>query len=164
VPFVVLTTPEARRDIAGLRGKPAARFVQRVRELRAQGCKAGGYRLTGYNHPWICCVHLYAGWRLLARFGDDDQIHILTVGEHQRGHREDVYRKLIELTGMTVPDTDAERTKPPCCGKPSEFVPHAGDVDEFIQTAKTVFDDRIDLEPFLSGDKEVEERIKRAHQ
>lgn len=156
----MLTTPQARIDISKLRGKPAARYVQKVQELRARGCKAGGYRLTGYDSPWICCVHLYAQWRLLARFGDEQSIHILAVGEHRPSHREDIYRRVIALTGIDPPAAVA-RAKPPCCGKPFGIEHDSAGVDDYFESEGS-----LGLEPrlseFLRGDREVEERIRRA--
>lgn len=141
--FQLLATPQALESISELRGRARESYEQKIRQLAAQGCKACGYRLTGFGSPWVCCVHLYGQYRLIAAFGDDHRIVILLVGEHRRGHRSDVYRRIFELLDFQVPP-DSPRTKPPCCGRPADIqVDEPADIDSF-------FTSPLDLEARIS--------------
>jgi hypothetical protein len=44
-------TPSADKSVRGLRGKPAAAWTRVEADLKAQGCRAGGYRLLGSDGP-----------------------------------------------------------------------------------------------------------------
>jgi hypothetical protein len=45
-------TPSADAAVKGLRGRPAADWSRLEPELKAQGCRAAGYRLLGGDSSW----------------------------------------------------------------------------------------------------------------
>jgi hypothetical protein len=80
--------------------------------LRAQGCEAAGYRLTGERLMHVCCRHLYGNDRLLAVWPAQDRVVVVLIGPHIR-EAGDVYDQMTEALGLEVPPE--ERAKPPCC-------------------------------------------------
>lgn len=112
--FDIRATPSADRAIRGLRGRTTKRYAQCEEELRAQGCKAGGYRLLGPElgtFSSYCCRHLDGRWRVIATF-DRDEVLIVAVGEHDG---EVFYRQLASDLGVGSVGARREQ-KPPCCG------------------------------------------------
>jgi hypothetical protein len=82
-------------------------------ELKAQGCRAGGYRLLADDGSWSfhCCKHLYGRWRVISTF-EPEVVWIIAVGEHD-GPR--FYRRLSEELGIAGVGRGREQ-KPDCCG------------------------------------------------
>ena len=103
-----LITERAAQQVSSLRKKERRSYDQFLVALRAQGCAALKYRLSGNDLlSKICVTHLagaaQGGGRLLVAPHDDGDPFM------------DVYSQLYELAGLTEPPA-AERTKPPCCG------------------------------------------------
>jgi DNA-binding PadR family transcriptional regulator len=65
----LLLTVSADAAVRGLRGRPAAAWGRLEPELKAQGCRAAGYRLLAGDGGWssYCCKHLHARWRVIRR-------------------------------------------------------------------------------------------------
>lgn len=76
-------TPSADKAVREFRGKPAAAWIRLEADLKAQGCRAGGYRLLGSDGNWspYCCKHLYGRWRVITTF-EPGIAMVTTVGEH----------------------------------------------------------------------------------
>jgi hypothetical protein len=85
-----------------------------LRELQERGCLAAGYRLSGTIVDHVCCRHLYGDDRLLTVWPDEGHVTVVALGRHD-GSALDVYDALLNALGLDIPD--AERDKPPCCGK-----------------------------------------------
>jgi len=112
--FGVRATRSAERAIRGLRGTTARRYAQFETELRAQGCRAAGYRLLAPNHGEFssyCCKHLDRRWRVLTTF-DPGLVTIVAVGEHDG---EAFYQQVASTLGIR-PVGSKREAKPPCCG------------------------------------------------
>jgi hypothetical protein len=101
--------------------------------LELEGCAAADYRLSGDAVDRICSLHLYGRFRALVCFPDNESILILLVGEHLRGHPDDVYDSLYELLGIATPE--ARRAKPPCCDGEGEPPVDPDLVDRFRTSA-----------------------------
>jgi hypothetical protein len=92
--------------------------------LRARGCAALNYRLSGNDLlTKICVAHLAGSLRVVVAFSAHNFATILLVGPHNDGDPfMDVYLQLYELAGLAEPPV-AERTKPPCCGTDDDQPP-----------------------------------------
>lgn len=103
--------------MSSLRKKERRSYDQFLVALRAQGCAALKYRLSGNDLlSKICVTHLAGALRVVVAFSADNVANILLVAPHDDGDPfMDVYSQLYELAGLTEPPA-AERTKPPCCG------------------------------------------------
>jgi hypothetical protein len=64
--------PSADTAIRGLRGRVAAAWDRLEAELKAHGCRAGGYRLLADDDDggWscYCCKYLHRRWRAIGTF------------------------------------------------------------------------------------------------
>ena len=132
--FEVVATPNAERDITGLRGARRKAYDEFEVALAASGCRAMGYRLTG-EHPLasLCGKHLRGNDRAVVAFVDD-AAWVLLVGPHDDGDAAaDVYGRLYELLGFEIPV--GSRTKPPCC-EPSGEPPLLDEVETDAFTGK----------------------------
>ncbi len=133
--FSISITPTGQSSVDALRGKARKSFDVAVRQLAAEGCKAGDYRLTGESVDHICAVRLYGRHRLLVCFPDDQQVVVLLVGEHTNNDPEvDVYRSLYRL--LDLPEPTAKRTKPPCCDEAGQAPVDPVLLDRFRDRAK----------------------------
>jgi hypothetical protein len=81
-------------------------------ELKAQGCRAGGYRLLADDGTWslYCCKHLHGRWRVLSTF-EPGIVWIIEVAEHD-GAR--FYERLSEELHIAGVGHGREQ-KPGCC-------------------------------------------------
>lgn len=105
-------TPSADAAVRGLRGRPAAAWGRLEPELKAQGCRAGGYRLLADDGTWslYCCKHLYGRWRVLSTF-EPGIVWVIEVAEHD-GAR--FYERLSEELRIAGVGHGREQ-KPDCC-------------------------------------------------
>lgn len=114
MPYTVLRTTLADRQVRGLRGARAAAFHRFEVALAREGCAALAYRLTGADPlPRLCVRHLRGRDRVVVAF-DHEEAWVLLVGPHDaEDAARDVYLALYELAGTPAPAQP--RTKPPCC-------------------------------------------------
>lgn len=105
-------TPSADAAIRELRGKPAQDWDRLKPELKAQGCRAGGYRLLGRDGSWssYCCKHLHGQWRVISTF-EPGIVWVIAVGEHDGPQ---FYRLLSNDLGILGVGRGREQ-KPACC-------------------------------------------------
>lgn len=115
-----------------------AAYDQFLRELRSQGCKALGYRLTGDVVEHLCVKHLPRALRVVVAFTAEDEAIIVIVGPHDDDDpHNDVYTLLYELAGLERPP-QGERSKPPCCST-EEGLPPLSDqslADDLVSRAR----------------------------
>lgn len=106
-------TPSAEQAVGALRGKPAAAWTRLEADLKAQGCRAGGYRLLGSDGNWslFCCKHLYGRWRVITTF-EPGIATVTAVGEHDGPG---FYAQLSHELGVSGVGRAREQ-KPGCCG------------------------------------------------
>ncbi|GAA2330078.1 hypothetical protein GCM10009854_01070 [Saccharopolyspora halophila] len=108
-------TPLAERQRKGLRSKHATAFARWLDELKHQGCRALGYRLTGQVVEHLCVRHLSGALRVVVGFHAADHATIVLIGPHDDTDPGlDVYTRLYALAGLQAPPAE-QRTKPPCC-------------------------------------------------
>ncbi|MET8451638.1 hypothetical protein [Streptomyces sp. NPDC005209] len=125
MPVTVHVTPLAKQQVADLRRAHRAAYDQFLSELRSQGCRALGYRLTGDVVEHLCVKHLVRALRVVVAFTAKDEATIVIVGPHDDDDpHNDVYTLLYELAGLERPP-QGERTKPPCCGTEDGLPPLA---------------------------------------
>lgn len=107
-------TPTAQAVRQALRGDSEERFEQLRAALKAQACKAGGYRLLARDGGWsrFCCVHLDRQWRVIVTF-DEEGSQILHIGEHDGP---EFYRALSADYDIAAIG-QARDEKPDCCGE-----------------------------------------------
>jgi hypothetical protein len=112
-----LITERAAQQVGQLHKKERRSYDQFILALRARGCAALHYRLSGDDLlSKICVAHLSGSLRVVLAFSAHNVATILLVGPHDDGDPfMDVYSQLYELAGLARPPV-AERTKPPCCG------------------------------------------------
>lgn len=122
---MVTVTPLAKQQIAGLRRTDRSSYDQFLQELRSQGCKALGYRLTGDVVEHLCVKHLVRSLRVVVAFTAEDEATVVLVGPHQDDDPHiDVYTLLYALAGLERPP-QGERKKPACCGAEDGLPPFA---------------------------------------
>ncbi len=111
------TSPLADEQVRNLRGKGRKAYDAFLIRLRAEGCKALQYRLTGEGLvERLCCVHLEREMRVVVAFESDSVAEVVLVAPHDENDPErNVYNLLYELAGPDAPPT-RKRIKPPCCG------------------------------------------------
>lgn len=82
--------------------------------LRAEGCRAGGYRLLASDGTLslFCCLHLYADWRLISTY-EPGTVILVALGRHDDGS---FYRGLASQLGIGAVG-QRRPNKPPCCGQ-----------------------------------------------
>lgn len=111
--FRVRATRAADAAIRELRGRARSDYVALEAALKAQGCRAAGYRLlaeTGLPSEF-CCKHLTGRWRVITTF-DPGIVVIVAVGEHD-GPR--FYRTLAKQ--YEIGEIGQQRDqRPGCCG------------------------------------------------
>jgi len=107
-------TPSADRSIQALRGKPARAWERLEPELKAQGCRAAGYRLLASDGSWspYCCKHLSNSWRVITTF-EPGIVWVIAVGEHDGPG---FYGQLTDSLGISNTGRRREQ-KPRCCGQ-----------------------------------------------
>jgi hypothetical protein len=110
----LLLTLSADTAIRTLRGKAAADWKRLEPELKAQGCRAGGYRLLAEDGSWslYCCKHLHGRWRVISTF-EPEVVWVIAVGEHDGPQ---FYRQLSEELDIAGVGHGREQ-KPGCCGE-----------------------------------------------
>ena len=98
---------------ATLRGDSAAAFERLTTALKAQACKAAGYRLLGRDGAWseYCCVHLDRQWRVILTF-DEEGGQIVHIGRHDGPA---FYASLATEYGISSAGRTRDQ-KPDCCG------------------------------------------------
>jgi hypothetical protein len=112
-----LVTERAAQQVGQLRRKERRSYDQFLLDLRARGCAALNYRLTGDDLlSKVCVAHLAGALRVIVAFPSHNVATILLVGPHaDQDPFVDVYSQLYELAGLAEPPA-GKRTKPPCCG------------------------------------------------
>jgi hypothetical protein len=110
----LLLTPSADVAVKGLRGRPAADWSRLEGELKAQGCRAAGYRLLGGDNNWssYCCKHLHGKWRVITTF-EPSIVWVIEVAEHD-GPK--LYKELAAELGISNIGHGREH-KPDCCDR-----------------------------------------------
>lgn len=135
----VESTRLAANQIAALRGRVKIKLERFLDDLASRGCGALRYRLTGDVVERLCVAHIYERWRVVVAFRTQHNAAILLVGEHADDDPGiDVYTKLYELAGITVPPAE-RRTKPPCCddaGVPPQL--KTEEIDALFQQARNL--------------------------
>jgi hypothetical protein len=124
----VLATPRAEQQIDRLSRRNARAFDHFLNELAAGGCAALAYRLSG-RHPvdHICVRHLSGSLRVVVAFETAQRAWILLVGSHdEQDPVLNVYAELYRLLGVDA-QSDAGRSKPPCCDEAEGLPPVLGD-------------------------------------
>lgn len=106
-------THDAQAVRETLRGDSVDAFEKLRTALKAQACKAAGYRLLARDGTWseYCCVHLDRDWQVILTF-DHDGGQIVHIGRHDGP---EFYAALS--TEYDIRDTGQRREqKPDCCG------------------------------------------------
>jgi hypothetical protein len=113
--FSVTVARRCDQRVKALRGEAKKGFDRVVEELRHRGCEAGGIRMradTGADHR-VCERRFYRAWRMHMVFGDEENIVISWVGQHDED--EDVHtqgaRGIPGLSGVGR----ARDEQPECC-------------------------------------------------
>jgi hypothetical protein len=139
VPVDAFLTPRAEQQKDALRTRDRKSYDEWLRSLRAEGCKALHYRLTGEDLiERLCVVHLVGSVRVVVAFQTPETAVIVLIGPHQDDNPAiDVYVELYKLAGLDRPPV-GERTKPPCCGADDEAPPLVDlkVVDDLFQRAR----------------------------
>lgn len=138
--FDVWPTRVGEQDLKSLRGKIDVAAKKAVQELKASGCRAAHYRLSGTAVGHICVAVLPRDWRMMIAFPGANEVVVLLVGQHHENSPEtSVYQRLYNYLGIAMPS--AERFKPACC---DDGVPPVDPelVDRFIEQSKVVERDR----------------------
>ncbi|WCD91341.1 hypothetical protein KPP03845_200302 (plasmid) [Streptomyces xanthophaeus] len=137
MPTSVLLTSTAQRQVSALRKSDRTSYDQFLAELKSQGCRALGYRLTGPIVEHLCVKHLRGALRVIVGFLSREEVVILLVGPHADDDRRiDVYTALYLLAGLENPPED-KRTKPSCCGDISGLPPmEDAIVDSLVQRSQ----------------------------
>lgn len=115
--FDVWPTPLAATQIDALRGKARDAAKERLQELRATGCKAARWRMSGPTVDQLCEVYLSDQWRMIVAFPAADEVCVICVGEHKDGHRDNIYDQVYRLLGIDPP---TGRARVACCKKAAE--------------------------------------------
>ncbi len=113
-PFLIQATPAAKRAIGSLPSRTAGRFEQLRRELRSNGCKAGGYRLLSDDRTTpstYCCKHLDRDWRVVTTLRSERIVRIVAVGRHDGPT---FYARLASELGISSAGQRRD-AKPKCC-------------------------------------------------
>lgn len=137
MPTSVLLTSTAQRQIGSLRKPDEASYDQFLAELKSQGCRALGYRLTGPVVEHLCVKHLRGALRVVVGFLSKEEAVVLLVGPHvDTDPQIDVYTALYQLAGLDIPPA-GKRTKPSCCEEGSGLPPlEDGLVDSLMQRSQ----------------------------
>lgn len=115
VPTRVFFSKRADQQHSMQRKKDRERVADFVSVLKANGCKALGYRLTGTEPIGRLCVRHLGRLRVVVAFADPATAWVLLIGPHDdKDHGIDIYTELYRLVGF-APQPGEKRTKPPCC-------------------------------------------------
>lgn len=127
----VQATRLAHQQITSLRGRHKTAFEQWLNRVKAAGCAALDYRLTGDVAERLCVVHLRGTIRVIVAFASPTQVRVLLVGPHDDADPGlDVYAGLYRQLGIEPPT--GKRTKPPCCGPAGEPPVWGDDVETLV--------------------------------
>jgi hypothetical protein len=121
VSVLVVSTPRAAQQIDQLRARQREQLADFIDQVKATGCAALAYRLTG-DLPLnrLCVKHLGGALRVVVAFESPAKVWILLVGPHDdRDPGIDVYTELYELIGFRPADA-VKRSKPVCCADSGE--------------------------------------------
>ena len=140
MPVDVYLTRLAEKQVTCLQRHDRRSYDEFLRQLRAQGCKALGYRLTGEGlTERLCAAHLAGPLRLVVAFEAATTATILLVAPHHSSDPHlDVYHQLYQLAGLEHPPA-GRRAKPLCCG--DDGIPPAVDhgvLDELERRARAL--------------------------
>jgi hypothetical protein len=121
MPFVVERTAQAKAAVdADMTKNDRRAYDAAVRQLKGDGCRAGGYRLRsvdGDDYP-LCCKHLRADWRMFTAYLDDDRIVIVAIDRHTP-HNNPAATLATVLPGLATVGRRRD-DKPPCCDDPAD--------------------------------------------
>ena len=137
----VLLSDRAEQQVSSLRARDRKAYDAFVIQLRAQGCKALKYRMTG-NDPLgrLCVAHLIGPMRVVVAFESEEIASIVLVGPHDNSDPfTDVYSRLYELIGLESPP-ESQRDKPPCCGSDDGLPPSvdAQTLEDLVKRARAL--------------------------
>ena len=137
-----------------MRARERRAYDQFLDTLRARGCGALRYRLSGEGLlERLCVVHLAGRMRVVVAFESASAATILLVGPHiDDDPFLDVYTQLYALADLDSPPT-AQRQKPACCESEDRSPPilNLEALDDLVRRARE-----------LSGaDRRREQRIRR---
>jgi len=139
VPIDAFVTPLAEQQIDALRARDRRAYDEWLAMLRAHGCQALHYRLTGEDLvERLCVVHLVGPLRVVVAFQSPEIAVVVLVGPHKDDDPGiDVYTQLYGLADLDKPPT-GKRTKPPCCGGQDGSPPlvDADAVDDLFRRAR----------------------------
>ena len=126
--FDVEPTPTAAAQIGALSGTPRKRFTALYKRLKAEGCRAGGFRLEAPESTPspICSAHFYRDWRALTYYPSERAVTVFYVAQH---NDETLYREIAARTGSAVAST-SKRDRTPCC---EDQPPLPGDLASFLE-------------------------------
>jgi hypothetical protein len=84
VTFTVTVARRAGPRVRGLRGKAKDNFWEAVNRLEHAGCAAAHYRMRAPDggDAHICGLRFYADWRMHLVFGEENEIVVAWVGQH----------------------------------------------------------------------------------
>ncbi|MFD1044109.1 hypothetical protein ACFQ1S_00110 [Kibdelosporangium lantanae] len=120
--------------MAGLRAAHRRHYNKWIDQLKAEGCKALGYRLTGDIVDRLCVRHLRANIRVIVAFETPELAWILLIGPHDNSDPGiDIYTIIYQALDTPIPSE--KRIKPPCCDGTDQLPPGWGDhIDELIDS------------------------------
>lgn len=116
MPIAVYLSPRAEQQVSMLRARDRQTYDDFLINLRARGCEALHYRLTGnVLLERLCVVHLAQQLRVVVAFESAELATILLVAPHKDDDPFiDVYAQLYRLANIDVAPS-GERKKPTCC-------------------------------------------------
>ena len=132
MPYEVLRTPQVTAALRRMSVREKRSYEAARDALRAEGCKAGSYRLAavdGDDYP-LCCRHLAYAWRMFIAFPDDERIVIVALDKHDRNHNPTAH--LAEALPGLATVGRRRSDKPPCCEDPSKPPPMNDDLRQLL--------------------------------
>lgn len=136
MPCRVQAVPSASKQIDDLRGKNREAWLTWLARLKAEGCRALGYRLSGDVAERLCVSHLRGRLRVVVAFESPHRAVVVMVGEHDNQSSANVYDQLYELLDIEVPE--ASRDKPSCCGGDGQPPLWGAEVDDLDARSRSL--------------------------
>jgi hypothetical protein len=102
VPIAVYLSPRAGQQVSMLRARDRRTYDDFLINLRARGCEAMHYRLTGdVLLERLCVVHLARQLRVVVAFESAESVTILLVAPHKDDDPFiDIYAQLYRLANL----------------------------------------------------------------
>jgi hypothetical protein len=136
MPCRVEALPLASRQINALRGKDRDAWLAWLARVKAEGCRALQYRLSGEMVERLCVSHLRNRWRVLVAFESPSSVVVVTVAEHDNRSSANVYDEVYRMFRVVVPEQP--RLKPACCGGDGQPPLWGADIDELGARAQSL--------------------------